>query len=68
MAARRMIAEEGISVQEFLKFKTPEFKGEEGEDPQEFIDETEKIIKRLHCSDARVIKLMGLKLKKNAWD
>ena len=42
--------------------------GEEGEDPQEFIEETEKTIKCLTCSDARIIELMRLKLKRNAWD
>ena len=31
--ARRMVDEEGISLQDFLRLRTPEFKEEEGEDP-----------------------------------
>ena len=31
--ARRMLDEEGLSLQEFLRFKTPEYHGEEGDDP-----------------------------------
>ena len=40
--------------------------GEDGEDPQGFLREIEKVIKRLPYSDAKVIKLVGMKLKDNA--
>ena len=42
--------------------------GEDGEDPQGFLKETEKVIKRLSCSNAKAIELVGMKLKDNAWD
>ena len=48
---RRRLDEEGISLQDFLRLKTPKFRGERGEDPQEFLKEIEKIVKRLPCSD-----------------
>ena len=35
---RRMLDEEGISLQDFLKLRIPEFNEEEGEDPQEFLE------------------------------
>ncbi len=65
--ARRALDDEGITVQEFLRLRTPEFKGEEGEDPQRFLEETEKMIRRLPCSDARAIELVGLTMKEDAW-
>ena len=65
---RRRLDEEGISLQDFLRLKTPEFRRERGEDPQEFLEEIEKIVKRLPCSDARAIELVGLVMKENAWD
>ena len=30
--------------------------------------EIEKVIKRLPCTDAKAIELVGMKLKDNAWD
>ena len=42
--------------------------GEDGEDPQIFLRKIEKVIKRLPCSDAKAIELVGRKLKDNAWD
>ena len=66
--ARRMLDEDGLSLQEFLRFKTPEYHGVEGDDPRYFLEETEKVVKRLSCSDARVIELVGMKMKNNAWD
>ena len=66
--ARRMLDEEGLSLQEFLRFKTPEYHGEEEDDPQYFLEETEKVVRRLSCSDARVIELVGMKMKNNVWD
>ena len=42
--------------------------GEDGEDPQRFLRKTEKVVKRLPCSDAKAIELVGMKLKDNAWD
>ena len=58
--------DEGVSIQDFLKLRTPEFRGEEGEDPQEFIEETEKMTHRLTYSEARVIELIGINMKNNA--
>ena len=63
-----MMDEEGLSLQEFLRFKTPEYHGEEGDDSQYFVEEIEKVVRRLSCSDARVIELVGMKMKNNAWD
>ena len=51
-----------------MRYNTPEFKGKDGEDPQGFLRETEKVIKRLQCIDAKAIELVGMKLKDNAWD
>ena len=65
---KRRLDEEGISLQDFLRLKTPEFRRERGEDPQEFLEEIEKIVKRLPCSDARAIELVGMVMKGNAWD
>ena len=71
-APRKMIArvpdDEGVSIQDFLKLRTPEFRGEEGEDPQEFLEETEKMTRRLTCSETQVIELIGINMKSNAWD
>ena len=68
-AASKEISEEStVSLLEFLRYNTPEFMGEEGEDPQGFLRETEKFIKRLPCTDAKAIELVGMKLKDNAWD
>src|SRR5262249_9488042 len=66
--ARRVLDNEGVTVSNVLRLKTPEFMGEHGDDPQEFLDETKKMVRPLQCSDARVIELVGIKLKKNAWD
>ena len=65
---RRIINDGGVSIHDFLRLQTLEFTGEAGEDPQDFIAKTEKVVRRLPCSDARVIELIGLKLKKNAWE
>ena len=65
---RRRLDEEGISLQDFLRLKTSKFREERGEDPQEFLEEIEKIVKRLPCSDARAIELVGMVMKENAWD
>ena len=63
---RRRLDEEGISLQDFLRLKTPEFKGKRGEDPHEFLEEIEKVIKRLPCSDVRAIELVEMVMKENA--
>ena len=55
-----------MSFREFLRYNTLKFMGEDGEDPQEFLKETEKVIKRLPCTDAKAIELVGMKLKDNA--
>ena len=66
VAARERSREHTMSLREFLTYNTPEFTGEDGEDPQRFLRETEKVIKRLPCSDAKAIELVGMKLKDNA--
>ena len=48
--------------------KIPEFRGERGKVPQEFLKETEKVVKRLPCFDVRAIELVGMVMKENAWD
>ena len=65
--AQRVLDDEGVTVQDFLKLKTPNFRGEEGEDLQKILEETEKMVRRLTCSDVRVIELVGITLKGNAW-
>src|SRR5262249_40507842 len=52
---RRGIDEGGVSMFDFLKLGLPEFKGEIGEEPQDFIKQVDKVIRRLPCSDARAI-------------
>ena len=66
VAARERTEESQVSLKEFLRYDTPEFRGEDGEDPQGFLRETEKVMKRLPCSEARVIELVGIKMKDNA--
>ena len=65
---RQRLNDEGVSVYEFLKLKTPEFKGKEGDDPQEFLEEIEKMTKIISCSDARIIEMVEIKMKKIAWE
>ena len=65
---RRRLDEEGISLQDFLRLKTPKFKRERREDLLEFLEELEKIVKRLPYFDARAIKLVEMVMKGNAWD
>ena len=62
----RTPVDESVSVQDFLRLKTPGFSGEEGEDPQKFLEETEKMVCRLSCSEAWVIELVGITMKDNA--
>ena len=64
----RVSDDEGVMVQDFLKLKTPDFRGEEGEDPQEFLEETKKMTQRLTYSMARAIELVGITMKDNAWE
>ena len=56
LAPRKIVTrvpdDEGVSIQDFLKLKTPDFRGEEGEDPQEFLEGTEKMTRRLTWSEA----------------
>ena len=67
-AARGRSEESTVSLKKFLRYNTPKFTGEDGEDPQKFLREIEKVIKRLPYSDAKPIELLGMKLKDNAWD
>ena len=66
--ARRVPDDEVVSIQDFFRLKTPKFKGEEVKDPQEFLKETKKMVQRLHYFDAREIELVGIMMKRNAWD
>ena len=65
---RRRLNDKGVSVYKFLKLKKTEFKEKEGDDPQEFLEETEKMTKILSCSDARIIELVKTKMKKTSWE
>ena len=65
-AVRERPKEHTVSLQKFLTYNTSEFMGEDGEDPQGFLRETKKVIKRLPCSDAKAIELVGMKLKDTA--
>src|SRR5262249_40600177 len=58
--ARQILNDEGVLVHDFLKLQTLEFKEVGSEDPEEFLEETEKMIKRLPCSDSQVIELVGV--------
>ena len=49
-----------------MRYNTLKFMSEDGEDPQGFLRETKKVIKRLPCTDAKAIELVGMKLKDNA--
>ena len=62
----RVPDDEGVSIQDFLKLRTPKFRGEEGVDPQEFLEETEKMTHRLTYSEAQVIELVRVTMKCNA--
>src|SRR5262249_2150034 len=62
--ARRISNDERVLVHDFFKVKMPKLKGEEKDDSQEFLEEIEKMIKRLLCSDAKVI----VRMKRNVWD
>ena len=66
VAAREKSRKHTVSLWEFLTYNTPKFMGKDGEDPQRFLREIEKVIKRLSCSDAKAIELVGMKLKDNA--
>ena len=66
VAARERSRERTVSLRELLIYNTLKFTDEDGEDPQIFLRKTEKVIKRLPCSDAKAIELVGMKLKDNA--
>ena len=61
--AKRMTGEGEVSLKDFVSYGTPEFRGEIGEDPQEFFEKTEKVIKRLSCSSTKVVELVGMRMK-----
>ena len=48
----RVPDDEGVSIQDFLKLRTLDFRGEKGEDPQKFLEETKKMTHILTCSKA----------------
>ena len=66
--ARRTTDEEEVSLRDFLRYGTPEYRGEIGEDPQEFLKETKKVIKRLSCSSTKAVELVDMRMKENAWN
>ena len=61
-----MMSKGEVSLKDFLSYGTLEFRGELGEDPQEFLEETEKVIKRFPCSSTKAVELVGMKMKENA--
>ena len=65
---RERVEKSKVSSKEFLRYDTPEFKGEEGEDPQGFLRKMEKVMRRFSCTETRAIELVGMKMKENAWD
>ena len=65
--ARTMMGEGEVSLKEFLNYGTLEFR-ELGEDLQEFLEEIEKVTKRLSCSSTKAVELVGMRMKGNAWN
>ena len=63
-----MADEVEVSVWDFLKYDILEFRDKKGEDPQEFLEEIEKVIRRLPSSSKEVVELVGMKMKRHAWD
>ena len=64
--AKMTMGEGEVSLKEFLNYGTPKFRGELGEDTQEFLEETKKVKKRLPCSSTKAVELVGMKMKGNA--
>ena len=62
-----MIEEGGVSMFSFLKLNLLEFRGDRGTDLVDFLEEVEKVVRRLPCSDLRAVELVGLLLKGKAW-
>nr|XP_009775946.1 PREDICTED: uncharacterized protein LOC104225781 [Nicotiana sylvestris] len=59
-----------VSLQEFLKLKSPKFTGSVNlADPQSFLDGTLKVLRALGCSSERVVELAAYKLEDmaNTW-
>ncbi|XP_070049382.1 uncharacterized protein [Nicotiana tomentosiformis] len=59
-----------VSLQEFLKLKSPKFTGSDNSaDPQRFLDGTLKALRALGCSSERVVELAAYKLEymANIW-
>ncbi|XP_070045400.1 uncharacterized protein [Nicotiana tomentosiformis] len=59
-----------VSLQEFLKFKSPKFTSSDNSvDPQSFLDGTLKALRALGCSSERVVELAEYKLDDmaNTW-
>ncbi|XP_075076495.1 uncharacterized protein LOC142163141 [Nicotiana tabacum] len=59
-----------VSLQEFLKLKSPKFTGSDNStDPQSFLDGTLKALRALGCSSERVVELIAYKLEDmaNTW-
>ncbi|XP_070005405.1 uncharacterized protein [Nicotiana sylvestris] len=59
-----------VSLQEFLKLKSPKFTGSDNStDPQSFLDGTLKALRALGCSSERAVELIAYKLEDmaNTW-
>ena len=65
---RTTMGEGEVSLKEFLSYGTPEFRKKLGEDPQKFLKEIEKVIKRLSCYSTKAVELVGMRMKGNAWN
>nr|XP_016455149.1 PREDICTED: uncharacterized protein LOC107779268 [Nicotiana tabacum] len=69
-AQTRTFGNKDVSLQEFLKLKSPKFTGSDNSaDPQSFLDGTLKALRALECSSERVAKLAAYKLEDmaNTW-
>ncbi|XP_070021824.1 uncharacterized protein [Nicotiana sylvestris] len=69
-AQTRTFRNKEVSLQEFLKLKSPKFTGSDNSaDPQSFLDGTLKALRALGCSSERVVELASYKLEDmaNAW-
>ena len=63
VAVGERIEESRVSLREFLRYDTSGFRGKDGEDPQGFLRETEKVVKRLELKDRKLEKAIGKESK-----
>ncbi|XP_070005812.1 uncharacterized protein [Nicotiana sylvestris] len=63
-AQTRTFENKEVSLQEFLKLKSPKFIGfDNSADPQSFLDGTLKALRALECSNERVVEFAAYKLE-----